>query len=92
MQEQDLDEDGLPKEGADPDVLREKYKDARLRELEETLDIDPSIYYAFTMDLMRVDVGLLIQRPPIFLRMRDQDAEFVKDRSSLMNEYWIDNR
>lgn len=80
-EEQDLDEDGLPKDGADLNELKEKLKNVKLRELEETLDIDPSIYYAFTLDMMRVDVGLMIQRPPIFLRMREQDIEFVKDRS-----------
>lgn len=72
-EEQDLDEHGLPKDGADPNILKDKFKNVKLRELEETLDIDPSIFYAFTMDMMRVDVGLIIQRPPIFMRMREQD-------------------
>ena len=61
-----------------------------LDSLKEKLDIDPSLYYAFTQDMMRIDVGLMIQRPPIFLRMRQQDIDFVKDRNDLMNEYYID--
>ena len=47
---------------------------------EEDYEIDPSQYYVFSRDLMRVDVGLLIQRPPIFMRMRDQDFDFLKKR------------
>lgn len=70
-EENDLDEQGLPKEGADPDKLKDSLKQSALRQQMEHLDIDPSVFYAFTSDLMRVDVGLIIQRPPIFLRMRE---------------------
>jgi len=87
-----LDEDGLPKDGTDMNSLKEKIKNVRLKELEETLDIDPSVYYAFTSDMMRIDVGLMIQRPPIFLRMRERDIDFVKDRTKLMNDYFVDHR
>lgn len=87
-----MDEDGLPKDGTDMNSLKEKIKNVRLKELEETLDIDPSVYYAFTSDMMRIDVGLMIQRPPIFLRMRERDIDFVKDRTKLMNDYFVDHR
>ena len=60
--------------------------------MEEDYEIDPSQYYVFSRDLMRVDVGLLIQRPPIFMRMRDQDFDFLKKRQNLMEEYYCDTK
>ena len=32
-------------------------------------DIDPSKFYVFSRDFMRVDVGLMITRSPIFMHM-----------------------
>ncbi len=51
-------------------------------------DIDPTKFYVFSRDFMRVDLGLMIQRPPIFMHMGKRDAEFLKLRLSTMNEYW----
>ena len=48
--------------------------------MNQDYDLDPSQYYVFSRDFMRIDVGLLIQRPPIFMRMRDQDFDFLKKR------------
>ena len=42
--------------------------------------------------MLRVDVGLLIQRPPIFLRMRDQEINFMNDRQNMMEEYFCDTK
>ena len=39
--------------------------------------------------MFRIDIGLVIQRPPIFLHMRQKDIDFVKMRSKIMNEYYI---
>ena len=91
-QEMGLEDDGLPGEEADLNSIIYKIKNVRLRELEEVLDLDPSLFYAFTSDMMRIDVGLMIQRPPIFLRFRERDIDFVKDRTKLMNEYYMDHR
>ena len=55
-----MEHDGFPKEDADNDELKEKFKNVKLKELEETLDMDPSIFYAFTLDMMRIDIGLMI--------------------------------
>lgn len=33
----------------------------------DELDVDPTKRYAFSRDFMRVDIGLIIMRPPIFL-------------------------
>lgn len=41
---------------------------------------------------MRVDIGLMIQRPPIFLHFRKRDAEFLKYKNDIMNEYYANNR
>lgn len=51
-------------------------------------DIDPTAFQVFSRDFMRVDVGLLIQRPPIFLTMRDRDVQFLKYKNDIMNEYY----
>lgn len=58
--------------------------------MEKDYEVDPTQFYVFSRDMQRVDVGLLIQRPPIFLHMRKRDAEFLKLRSRLMNEYYCD--
>ena len=90
--ELDLEDDGLPKENADFDALKEKIKDAKLRSMKESLDIDPTVFYAHTFDHMRIDVGLMIQRPPIFLRWREQEKNFMVDRQKFMNEHYLDQR
>lgn len=41
---------------------------------------------------MRIDIGLMIQRPPIFVRMRDTEINFLKDRQSLMEEFYCDTK
>ena len=70
-----LDQDGLPKDTTDPkkvDVneLSERLK--RLREnIPDNLDFDPNQFYQFSRDFMRVDIGLMIQRPPIFVHLRN---------------------
>lgn len=56
----------------------------------EKFDIDPTKRYAFSRDFMRVDLGLIIQRPAIFMHMNKKDAEFLKDRCHHMNEYYMD--
>ena len=50
--------------------------------------MDPAQFYVFSRDFMRVDVGLMIQRAPIFMHMRDRDVEFLKFKNNLMNEYY----
>ena len=50
-------------------------------------EIDPSQFQVFSRDAMRVDVGLMIQRPPIFVHLSKRDIEFLKLRSQIMNEY-----
>ncbi len=51
-------------------------------------DVDPTAFHVFSRDFMRVDVGLLIQRPPIFMTMRERDVAFLKYKSDIMNEYY----
>lgn len=41
---------------------------------------------------MRVDCGLLIQRPPLFLHMSDRDFQFYRYKNTLFNEYYMDQR
>ena len=37
-------------------------------------ELDPSAFHVFSRDFMRVDVGLMVQRAPILMHMRDRDA------------------
>jgi hypothetical protein len=55
-------------------------------------DIDPSNFYVLSRDFMRVDIGLLIQRPPIFMLMRNRDVEYLKFKNDVMNEFNLDQR
>jgi hypothetical protein len=45
--------------------------------IENEVDIDPSSFYVFSRDFLRVDIGLMVQRPPIFMTFRKRDAEFL---------------
>ena len=63
---------------------------AALRKFQADYDVDPTTVYVFARDSMRVDVGLIVSRPPIFLHMRQRDAEFLKARSQIMSEYHCD--
>ena len=56
-------------EEIDIDKHAEKVKKIR-QVLIDDHDIDPALQHVFSRDFMRVDVGLMIQRPPIFVRMR----------------------
>lgn len=60
--------------------------------MKDEFEIDPSEFYVFSRDLLRVDVGLIITRPPIFLTMRKRDVEFLKYKNDIMNEYHLDQR
>jgi len=48
--------------------------------MKEELEVDPTNFYTCSRDFMRVDVGLIIMRPPIFMRMSERDFNFVKHR------------
>jgi len=84
INQDELKEDNIPE-------LAEKLKKARTAHRGE-YDYDPSQYYAFSRDLMRIDVGLMIQRPPIFLHMRQNAIDFIKQRTDHMREYHCDPR
>ena len=43
-------------------------------------DVDPTQFHAFSRDMFRIDIGLIINRPPIFMHMRQKDIDFVKLR------------
>jgi hypothetical protein len=55
-------------------------------------EIDPSQHYVFSRDSLRVDVGLIIQRPPVFLRMREKEMNFMKVRQDFMENYFCDTK
>lgn len=39
---------------------------------------------------MRVDIGLIIMRAPIFMQFHNRDFEFMKHRTHHFNEYYMD--
>ena len=65
-----LDEEGRPKnEKEQNEKVAEKIKKVQDRMISD-FDLDPTAFNVFSRDFMRVDVGLMIQRPPIFVTMR----------------------
>lgn len=92
LKEMGLNEDGRSDAAKEPvDKFAEKLM-ALSKKLKEEYEIDPSGFYVFSSDDMRVDCGLMIQRPPIFLHMNHKDFEFMKYKSALFNEYYMDQR
>ena len=92
LKELGLDEEGRALNDKEP---LDKYADKLKRAADHMrveLDIDPSGFYVFSRDYMRVDVGLMIQRLPIFMTMRKRDLEYLKYKNHLMNEYHLDER
>jgi hypothetical protein len=76
-------------EQASVDELADRY-----REMYENLDVgyvvDKSDFYAETHDHMRIDAGLIVMRPPIFLYYPKVDHDFTVLRNKTMNEYYLD--
>ena len=68
LSELGLDDTGYPK---DPNVPIDKAAQDRMT---KDFEVDPSAFNVFSRDFKRVDVGLLVQRLPIFMHMRDRDA------------------
>ena len=62
--ELNLDDDLLPKGQKDVDIKEHSKTLVQLRknqaEYMEDHEIDPSMFYAFTKDFMRIDLGLMI--------------------------------
>ena len=83
--------DGESQDRLSAEELAEKLDRVRTR-LKEEFEIDTSSFYAETKDKFRVDVGLLVMRPPIFMHMSERDVEFLKYRNDFMNEYNCDLR
>ena len=92
MKEVGLDENGMPlDENESVDKTAESLKKLMAR-VNNEYDLDPKNFHVFSRDFMRVDVGLIVQRPPIFMTFRQRDAEFLKYKNEIMNEYYANNR
>ena len=65
----------------------------RIREsFKADYDFDPAQFYCFSKDMLRIDVGLIIQRAPIFMRFREREMNFMHNREKLMEEYYCDTK
>ena len=60
--------------------------------LEEETQLDPTKIFVFGKDYTRIDLGLIISRPAIFMHMHERDAEFLKARADIMNEFHCDHK
>jgi len=90
--EMGLDNEGVPKNLKEPvDKMADRLKKVQDR-MQNEFDMDPTAFHVFSRDFMRVDVGLMIQRPPIFLTMRDRDVAFLKYKNDIMNEYYCNTK
>ncbi len=87
-----LNEEGKSKDpNEDVDKIADKIKKVTDK-LARDYDVNPSNFYVFSRDGMRVDVGLMIQRPPIFMTMRPRDVEYFKYKNDIMNEYYCNTK
>jgi hypothetical protein len=59
FEELELDSEGMPTKPIDVEELSEKYKIVK-KQFEEEYEVDPSQFYAFARDKMRIDVGMMI--------------------------------
>jgi hypothetical protein len=83
------------KTDADPVTEKQQQELAmKMEKFAETMrskyGVDPTEKYTFSRDFMRVDIGLIIMRPPIFMQFHDRDFAFLKARTHHMNEYYMD--
>lgn len=85
--------DAIEREIMGNDALDDEQKREQLTEIlldfTDKFDVDPTKFPVFSRDGMRVDIGLLVQRPPIFVKMSPKDIEQMKMRSQVMNEYHV---
>ena len=65
----------------DAEVLGEKMALMMKKFKDDNLGVDPSKIAVFSRDWFRVDIGLIIQRPPIFMQLRQREMDFMKMRS-----------
>ena len=63
-----------------------------MKMLEEETQVDPTKMFVFGKDFTRIDLGLIISRPAIFMHMHDRDIEFMKARADIMNEFHCDHK
>lgn len=75
----------------DPEAKAERHAEL-FEKFEEHFDFEMSKFPVRSRDNLRIDIGLMIQRPPIFLHMSERDIEFMKMRSQIMHEYSHDQK
>ncbi len=81
-----------PKEdNVDHEELVKRAEKIKRKMIQET-SVDPSQFYCFSRDRLRIDIGLIIQRAPIFMHMRERDIDFVNKRSNMMSEFNCDTK
>ena len=59
-------------------------------QLSRKFDVDPTKFYVHSWDFMRIDVGLILGRAPIFATMTEEDWKYMVNRHFLMKEFFCD--
>ena len=59
-------------------------------EMSKKFKMDRDVVPVASKNGMKVEVGLIVQRPPIFMHLRERDVKFMKLRQDIMNEYFMD--
>ncbi|CAI2372012.1 unnamed protein product [Moneuplotes crassus] len=76
-------------ESASEDELAKRYEQLYER-TEEGYLINRADFYAESIDKMRIDCGLIVQRPPIFLYQHKFDRDWLVFKNKITNEYDFD--
>lgn len=79
-------------EGRAPEVSEADAQAAAVSRFLKETDVDPSTFPVMSRDGLRVDVGLIVQRPPIFAHVTKRDMDFMKARSQIMNEFHCNHK
>ena len=91
LRELGIDDAKLNEEDIDDQVLAAKLKIVN-DNLMNNYQLDPSQFYVFSRDFMRVDIGLIIQRAPIFMHIGQKDVDHLKLKTQVMNDYWCNQK
>ena len=78
--------------GKKTDLSEPEVQAAAITQWLKDSDVDPQDFPVISRDGLRVDVGLIVQRPPIFAHVTKRDMDFMKARSQIMNEFHCNHK
>lgn len=91
MKEQlEVDDASIAEQTIEEAAVKIKEYQQFLDEISLDYSINPRDFYVSTKDFKRVDVGMIIRRPAIFMNQSKIDREFQVYRQKFMQEHWFD--